>query len=374
MNSKIATIGIFAVLMCAALVGIAYDADGVAAEGPESDGAPDADTPVVPAFSGSVSYVVDGKTYTVPATSATIVLETIEKLGAKAPEHKTFDAWTTGGKTYKAGSTYIIESEDHKVTFDAKFIDTPYKAQFKAADGTVLKTVDGTFPEAKDLAVEAPAAPAIDGKIFAGWLADGAEKAVMTKDLGKLDSDVTYTATYVIDYKITFIDGDKTYITKVSDLVVPDLGERTGFTFLGWFIGVEQVAEPATYVFKADTTFTAKWEPMNVYVTFVAGSFETTVAVLYGQTVVVPELPAGYTAWDFDFSTPITEDKTIQAIEAAPDAPKGMSDPITLTIAILVGTLALAGCAGLVVLQRKGKIVIGRGPNAAKKSLEDKKE
>lgn len=343
------------------------------------------------ADSYSITYKVGDKTFIVPnedPSSATVKLKTLAEIGAAGEDDKTFTAWEDdAGNTYVAGSTYIIDTTGGKVTatLTAQFDWTVYTAIFKDADGKVLDTITGTMEDGtgKDLSALAPEAPELDGLIFAGWLADGAEKATAVEDLGKLKADATYTATYTVDYIVTFIDGDKTYISSVSDLTVPDLGERTGFTFLGWFIGTEQ-EDPELYDYNADTTFTAKWEPVNVYVTFEAGSFSTKVAVLYGETVVEPALPSGYTGWGiknadgtitaFDFSKAITEDMTVVGIAAAPAKATGLSDPITMTIAIIIGTLVLVGIAGVIVLQRKGKIVIGRGPNAKKSSEEEKKE
>lgn len=389
MNTKCAFL-VVSVVLLAAFAGVAVMGDAYADEG--ATGESGASTPSTPTtyIAGSVSYTVGDRVYSVPLSDAektgrAVVLKTINDLGAQADTGMQFDCWEYNSAKYAAGSTLIMpsaitESDAEVPSLVAKFTPVTYTATFKDASGEVVKAVTGSIKnvsglaiDPKDLSVEAPVAPAVEGKIFAGWLAEGAEKAVKNADLGKLTADIVYTATYVIDYKVTFIDGDKTYITKVSDMVVPDLGDRTGFTFLGWFVGVEQV-DPATHAYVEDTTLTAKWEPMNVYVTFVAGSFETVVAVLYGQTVVVPQLPEGYVAWDYDFSKVITEDTTIQAVEAPASEPTGLSDPIVATLAIVLGTLVLVGIAGVVVLQRKGKIVIGRGPNAVKKSEEEKKQ
>lgn len=350
----------------------------------------------------SVSYIVGDKTYNVKLTedektAKAVTLQTLEKLGAKADAGMEFVAWTCDGKTYAAGSTFIVGSAVPELT--AKFQAVTYTATFLAEDGkTTIDIVDGKIKtdggeEAipVKLSTVAPSGDkvAVDGKIFAGWMTEGAEKAIATADLGDLIADVTYTATYVTDFDVIFIDGDKTYYSSVSELTVPDLGDRTGFTFLGWYVGATQIGiaqeDFEDYVFIEDTTFTAKWEPVNVYVTFAAGSFSTEVAVLYGQTVVEPALPSGYVGWGieaedgtvtaFDFSTAITEDMTIVGIAAAPAKATGLSDPIVMTLAIILGTLVLVGIAGLVVLKRQGKIVIGRGPNAAKNlPQEEKKE
>ena len=86
------------------------------------------------------------------------------------------------------------------------------------------------------------------------------------------------------------------------------------YVFDGWFdaAGAEYDEK---YVFSADTVFTAQFTPVNLTVTFVADD-ETvgTSLVPYGETVLAPALPEGYSAWDFDFATPITEDVTIEAV------------------------------------------------------------
>ena len=377
MNSKIATVGIFAILMCAVFAGVAFEVDaettptteGAGSEGASGETGSSDPAPTPETSTYAVTFIVGEMSYSKQISQGSYILPTLAEIGAVLPDGKTFGGWILAEQTFAPGSTVSISGA---TTFDAKLSDAEFTATFKVAD-KVINTVKGTLADAKDLAVLAPVAPVIDGKIFAGWQIDGVGDVIKTADLGKLKADVTYVAAYDVDYKITFIDGDKTYMTKVSDLVVPDLGDRTGFTFLGWFIGVEQV-DPTTYAYVEDTTLTAKWEPMNVYVTFVAGSFKTTVAVLYGQTVVVPQLPEGYVAWDYDFAKVITEDTTIQAIEAPASEPTGLSDPIVATLAIVLGTLVLVGIAGLVVLQRKGKIIIGRGPNAVKKSEEEKEQ
>lgn len=334
------------------------------------------DTDAEEATGYSVSYIVDGKTYTVPYENGTVALSTLADLGATAPKDKTFTAWkqTKDGveTSYTAGSTLILDSTSKTATLVAQFEWTTYTATFKALDGTTIKTITGTAQTPVSLSTEAPAAPAVDGKIFAGWLAAGAEKALKNAELGTLSEDIAYTATYVIDYKVTFVDGDKTYISKVSDLTVPDVGERTGYTFLGWFVGTEQVADPTAYAFTEDTTFSAKWEPINVFVTFTAGSFSTTVAVLYGQTVVEPALPDGFSKWDFDFTKPITEDITVVAIESEKPAPSGLSNPMTAITVALAGLLLCIIVAVLIL--KRNDISKGIVKRLDKEVKEEKKE
>lgn len=311
----------------------------------------------------SVSYVVDGKTYTVPAATSTVTLATLDAIGAKAPEGMTFTGWnsaqTLDGTKYNAGSTYIMGEGVTSVTMYAEFAYTVYTASFMAYDGvTVLKTVTGTVESGQvvALAAQAPGTVAVarDGHIFAGWLAAGMEAPVQSAALGELRADVTYVAQYTVDYQITFVDGDKTYHTSVSEMVVPDVGDRTGFTFLGWYTaeGV-QVIDPAVATYTADTTLTAKWEPVNCYVTFVAGDWTTTVAVLYGETVVEPALPEGYSAWAWTFSTPITGDVTVQAIAEPEAEPQGLQRTSTQIMLMVGGLLAIVVLAVLILNRDK---------------------
>lgn len=396
MNTKCAFL-VVSVVLLAAFAGVAVMGDAYAEEGVTGESG--ASTPSTPTtyIAGSVSYTVGDRVYSVPLSDAektgrAVVLKTINDLGAQADTGMQFDCWEYNSAKYAAGSTLIMpsattESDAEVPSLVAKFTPVTYTATFKDASGEVVKAVTGSIKDVsglaidpKDLSVEAPVAPAVEGKIFAGWLAEGAEKAVVNADLGKLTADIVYTATYVIDYKVTFIDNDKTYITKVSDLVIPDVGERTGFTFLGWFVGIEQVADPAAYDFRADTVFEAKWEPVNVFVTFAAGSYSKVVPVLYGETVVVPEVPAGYTGWGieteegviaFDFTTPITSDMTIVGIAAPPAEPTGMSNPIVMTAAIVGAVIVLALLAAFVMAVKKGKIVIGLNKASVVKSDEE---
>jgi len=305
--------------MIAAMAVLALAIAGVAvlAEGNGSDAA-DAYT---------VSYKVGDRTFINTSETATITLATLAELGATVPEPGVeFAVWADGVNKYAAGSTLIIPAGEDKVELTANFKPITYKTEF-IVDGKTVKEVSGALKEVADDGVtitpadpiSLPAALAdVDvskkGYIFAGWMTAGAEEPIATADLGNLAGSVIYIAAYDVDYKVTFIDGDKTYISCVSNLVVPDLGEKTGFEFIGWFIG-DVKEDPETYEYIADTTFEAKWEAKNCYVTFMAG--ETVIAktpVLYGDKVVEPKVPEGYAKWDFDFNTPIKKDITIKAL------------------------------------------------------------
>lgn len=371
MSSRTLSILAVAVFAMAAFAGITICGDGVDAEDP---------APIT-----SISYKVGENTYVIPLTNAertagSVTLKTLAELGATADTGMSFKSWKSGTTNYTAGSTFVTTGLTDPVELIAEFTPITYTATFQNDDGTVLKTVTGAIRNAAGetitpvkLSTQAPADPSKEGYIFAGWLATGAEQAVKKADLGSLTADITFTAVYTVDYKITFVDGDKTFISKVSQLTVPDLGDRTGFVFLGWFIGTEQV-NPNTYVYEADTTLTAKWEPVNCFVTFVAGSYSKEVAVLYGETVIEPALPEGYSGWDFDFSTPITKDITIKAIEKPADKPTGLSDPMVAIGAAIAGLIVMVILA--VVILKRDSIRAGmvKRLDVKKDDKEDKKE
>lgn len=180
-------------------------------------------------------------------------------------------------------------------------------------------------------------------------------------------SDVTIAGipvTPAVPYKMSFIDGDKTYSTDSVALQVPPLASREGYIFGGWqtTVGDDKViGDPLTWAYTADgTVWTAVWEPIKLHVWFVADT-PTTVIVEYGTTVAPIQVPDGYEGWgDFDFTQPITADTTIQGVKAAPPAPTGTDNPMTVALIVMGVVVALMGIGVAVLLKKSGKIVVGR--------------
>ena len=117
-----------------------------------------------------------------------------------------------------------------------------------SACGTGLKTVkvtfdynDGATPDKileveQGSTVEKPKPPTRDGHIFVGWYLDGEEY-----DFGEaVNSDVTLTAEWEEnDHVVTIIIYDGNTVKRtVSDgekVKAPDVPEREGFEFDGWY-------------------------------------------------------------------------------------------------------------------------------------------
>lgn len=216
--------------------------------------------------------------------------------------------------------------------------------------------------------------PVPEGKKFVGWK-DAKGNVFPAGTVIAMAGAINYTAVFeaLPDVTVIFVDGDKSMAINSSELPakVPTWSKE-GNTFVGWMDVEGNIIDPKTAIFEKDITLFAKWQPINCYVTFMAGDeIVKETPVLYGDKVVMPALPEGYTAWDFDFSKAITEDMTIKAIEAPAPEPSGLDNPVVLTAAIFaVVVIVILGFA-LMDAMKKGKIVIGKGPNAKKKDEND---
>lgn len=177
------------------------------------------------------------------------------------------------------------------------------------------------FADAESLAIpeEAIRATVKDGMAFDGWMYDGKvyQDLAAIKEIDGLAAGAIFTAQFHESHSVTWIvDGITIAVGTTEDLKQPAAPAKEHFVFDGWFDAAGTKYDEK-YEITTDTVFTAKFTPVNLTVTFVAGE-ETvgTSLVPYGETVLAPALPGGFSKWDFDFSTPITADVTIEAIEA----------------------------------------------------------
>jgi len=297
--------GIFAVLFALALC-----VGGVALMSGSDDSAADGET-------YTIQYVVEGTTYSYTGAEASVVLKSIEDIGATIPVGKQMDGWTyVVGETpvmVGVGSTVVLSSET-PTTFTAKLSDIEYTVQFMDGE-TVISTADYTYN--KDIVI--PADPTKEGFTFAGWDVEVAEQVT---------ADATYNATWTEIFSVKwFVEGVNvaTGTTEKIELYqIPADPVKESFRFLGWF-DADGVKYSAAYVFEADTVFTADFAAEVYTVTFVYGSDNTvylTETVQHGDKAIKPAgMPAGYASWDFDFDTEIVEDTVVVAKESAPAAP-----------------------------------------------------
>lgn len=293
----------------------------------------------------TVSYQIGDRTYQTTESGETITLRTIEALGATVPQGKQFTGWKVGDTStvLSAGSTVTADSAKG-VTYIAQFEDVVYTVTFDV-DG-VKTTVTGTY----NSAIPATSIPDTDkeGYIFAGWKVGDADPI---QTLPAITGDVTYVATYTVDYKVSFVvEGTTILTTSISQMTIPEDPARDGYEFSGWAVD-GQIVDPVEFVRTAagDVTFTASWRADTLTVTFVSeGGTVLTQTVEYGDKAVIPAMEPvkdgfEFVGWMlgevlFDFSSPVTEDITLTAAfsELPEPKPTGLKDPVTLTLVMIV--------------------------------------
>ena len=210
------------------------------------------------------------------------------------------------------GVSSPADPEKVTVTFDTNG-GTPAEIEAKTLD------VGGT--------VEAPANPEKNGYDFAGWKNGDALFDFSTPITTNITLKAEWTLhNYTITYKnVTEHENPVTYtIEDEIILKAPTKGTEPAQTIFVQWHSEETLQKPIEKIAKGttgDKTFYAEWSDKAVYtVTFnTDGGSEVAVQrVKDGEKATKPATDPekeGYTfkGWDFDFTTPITENKTVNA-------------------------------------------------------------
>ena len=149
-------------------------------------------------------------------------------------------------------SETIVEGE---VTYKATYEPTmkSFDITFKNKDGGVIEVVSEVYGTLAD-EINAPTAPGVQGKKFAGW----------TPGLTRVTGEAVYTATYTDKFVITWKDynGNVLWTDFLDEGETPDYGaaptrdataEYT-YTFKGWSPSVVEVTDDAIYTAIYDST------------------------------------------------------------------------------------------------------------------------
>ena len=334
------TIAIAAIFMVAAFAGIAMVDD-------EAD-AVDAEAITSVAYSDGVNSRV------VAVSGESIdIMSVTEAFGDDIT--KTLKYWvSTSGITYSADDTVLVANINAADVIDGRFVLTAvYNATTVdfIVDGKVVKE---DTPAGEPLKVtEVPEIADKDGFTFAGWdwSGDDSDKVYTSAEVAELTVAVgqTFTAKFQEVYDVYWVVNG--IITDSCDtkegVVAPADPIQENYTFVGWYDanGVKYtVDDPKTenvdegYKVTANTTFTAKFEPVNLNVTLITGDKSVTQIAAYGEVYAKPALDAGYAYWatkvveqvtgedgtvtenvkyvEFDFSKPLKENVTLYAIAA----------------------------------------------------------
>ena len=249
-------------------------------------------------------------------------------------EYYTFSHWYYGtnpeNKVNEEGFTEWLHEQNESITLSAYYVpveyDVTYDLNYSGAPTYDKDTVTVSNYQGYEFK-QIPFENYPEGKIFDGWYteATGGEKVTQ---ISKLDDVIVY-AHWSDGYIVTFInDGVEEKIPYAAGTVVtePQVANKTGYTFDGWFNGNELY--DFANVLTSNLTLTAKYTEKTFTVTFYAGGVvvdEKTVT--YGQTISelpnVPEAAAGYEAgaWQYDgkpFTSEIVVDKNIIVVAVYP--------------------------------------------------------
>ena len=286
---------------------------------PEIDG--QTIVPVYEPKTYKITYFVQGTqmelrqqsyTYGVPLT---LESQNAEALGI---QHYFFDGWFANAECTGESVTEIEAGRCGDITLYAKLRPEHFSLYFNPNGGTVAGSVMGVDYGSRPFTV----IPKRNNYIFLGWyyndnqIFDAEGMSVDNFEIGKMglvSSDfesgyLTLDARWEkIGYKVSFVaDGSTVNEQKVHSGACAELPEsptKTGYNFVGWYIGVSEV-NPAEYEIKKDTVFTAKFEKktyeIRLYHNDGTENF-TPVRYSYGDTTVSFTAPVldGYefTGW-----------------------------------------------------------------------------
>lgn len=271
---------------------------------------------------------------------------TIALPGAPSKTGYTFDGWwteKTGGNRITDTTVYVTDGPS---TYYAHWKINQYTISFLDTDGSVLHTIKQDY----GTSVTVPNDPTKTGYTFTGWSAEipttmpdmdvtikakwtinqytitfntdgGPEIAPITQNYGTAiptitdpvksgytfsgwsqeipatmpAENITIKATWNVNtYEVTWSeDGDtstKTQQTYGTNLVLPEVPSKTGYTFLGWFTsetGGEQVTGNDIFTnTNNDTVYYAQWEVNKYTITWCVDEdiVETDEGVAYGES------------------------------------------------------------------------------------------
>ena len=256
----------------------------------------------------TVNALFDVKTYTVTFTANGATFDSAEV------EHGSTVGVPSGVPT-REGYGFVRWNFDFEtpitedLTVKAVFAINTYTVRFLIGDEVFSEQT----VEYGDSA-QVPATPQKVGATFVGWeYEDGTKFRFSHSVTGDLD---VYARFETQTFPVVFMADGEIFATvevEYGDTVDTPYGEpdKQGWTFLGWDFDF-------TTPIVRETTVYALFEEISYTVTFtVDGEVFATETVPEGATVPVPASPRkdGYrfVGWDFDFTTPITEDTTIAA-------------------------------------------------------------
>ena len=246
-------------------------------------------------------------------------------------EGYTFAGWKIGEDTYSAGETVNL-TVDKNITITAVWeaIPTYTVTYYYELNGAQISVSSAMYSGTKYDLIDYPADQTPPtGMRFDGWkLVRGDETVYAPGTTITVTEDAGYYAVYLdAVFTVEFSDGEKVQSSEVKEggnVEIPAAPEKTGYTFLGWYLNGEGEALTGEYVYNVtnDMRFEAKWQINSYEITFNVRNESETVTVNYGEMPVCP-IPIDsyetnnaiftFTGW-YPTLEPATEDRTYTAV------------------------------------------------------------
>lgn len=214
---------------------------------------------------------------------------------------------------------------ENDLTLYAKWNAAKYTITWETNGGSEIEPTEISYRGT----INAPENPTRTGYVFGGWYYEEDFQTLFDfRTLMPAKSFTLYARWSLGEFKVSFETNGGSTISPIEGLfgekfTVP-VTNKHGYTFAGWYLDPEFETEFTEFKIPSqDTVLYAKWEPVDLEVTFVlypGNSYTTTVK--YNEKLNQPEDPQriGYTFknWkldgeNYDFSKPVIDEITLEA-------------------------------------------------------------
>lgn len=274
-----------------------------------------------------------GKNETVGNVESGTIYEYILPAADKfSREGYTFAGWKIGEETYSAGETVNL-TVDKNITITAVWeaIPTYTVTYYYELNGTQISVSSAMYSGTEYDLIDYPADQTPPtGMKFDGWKLVGGDETVYPAGTRiTVSGNAGYYAVYrdAVFTVAFYSDGAETASYEIAEggnAAIPAAPEKTGYTFLGWYLNGEGEALTGKYVYNvtADMRFEAKWQINSYEITFNVRNESETVTVNYGEMPVCPIPTDSYETYNAIFTftgwyptlEPATEDRTYIAV------------------------------------------------------------
>ena len=180
----------------------------------------------------------------------------------------TFIGWYNGEEKVAGTLTYEFTMPAENVTYTAKWIKVTVESE--DTNKGAVSQLTGTYLLGDEASVTAKTKA---GYTFIGWyIGDEKVAGALTYEFVMPAENVTYTAKW-IKVTVESEDTSKGTVSQLTDTYLPDdevsvtATTESGYTFIGWYNGDEELADTLTYEFTMpaeNVTYTAKWIKVTV--------------------------------------------------------------------------------------------------------------